>query len=250
EKRPAIIFMHGGPPREMLLGWHYMYYYSNSYGMNQYLTSHGYIVFSVNYRGGIGYGRDFRTAPNRGGQGASEYQDIVAGVNYLRSRDDVDIARIGLWGGSYGGYLTAMGLARNSDLFAAGVDLHGVHDWSTQSANNALPPGVTVPPLQLDTPAARLARESSPVASISTWRSPVLLIQGDDDRNVIFTQMIELVPMLRQQGVPFEQIVFPDEVHDFLMWRSWVHAYHAGSDFFDRKLKSGASGATSSAGGN
>ncbi|HLW97282.1 MAG TPA: prolyl oligopeptidase family serine peptidase [Candidatus Acidoferrales bacterium] len=250
EKRPAIIFMHGGPPREMLLGWHYMYYYSNSYGMNQYLTSHGYIVFSVNYRGGIGYGRDFRTAPNRGGQGASEYQDIVAGANYLRSRDDVDIARIGLWGGSYGGYLTAMGLARNSDLFAAGVDLHGVHDWSTQSANNALPPGVTVPPLQLDTPAARLARESSPVASISTWRSPVLLIQGDDDRNVIFTQMIELVPMLRQQGVPFEQIVFPDEVHDFLMWRSWVHAYHAGSDFFDRKLKSGASGATSSAGGN
>ena len=250
EKRPAIVFMHGGPSREMLLGWHYMYYYSNAYGMNQYLTSHGYIVFSVNYRGGIGYGRDFRTAPNRGGQGASEYQDIVAGANYLRSRDDVDIEHIGLWGGSYGGYLTAMGLAHNSDIFAAGVDLHGVHDWSTQSANNALPPGVTPQPPQLDTPAARLARESSPVAAVSKWRSPVLLIQGDDDRNVIFTQMIELVPMLRQQGVPFEQIVFPDEVHDFLMWRDWVHAYHAGSDFFDRKLKGSSSGATNSAGGN
>jgi len=234
----------------MLLGWHYMYYYSNAYGMNQYLTSHGYIVFSVNYRGGIGYGRDFRTAPNRGGQGASEYQDIVAGANYLRSRDDVDIEHIGLWGGSYGGYLTAMGLAHNSDIFAAGVDLHGVHDWSTQSANNALPPGVTLQPAQLDTPAARLARESSPVAAVSKWRSPVLLIQGDDDRNVIFTQMIELVPMLRQQGVPFEQIVFPDEVHDFLMWRDWVHAYHAGSDFFDRKLKGSTSGAPISAGGN
>jgi dipeptidyl aminopeptidase/acylaminoacyl peptidase len=128
EKRPAIIFMHGGPVREMLLGWHYLYYYSNSYGMNQWLTSHGFIVLSVNYRGGIGYGRAFRLAPQRGAQGASEYQDILAGANYLRQRDDVDITKIGLWGGSYGGYLTALGLARNSDLFAAGVDFHGVHD--------------------------------------------------------------------------------------------------------------------------
>jgi dipeptidyl aminopeptidase/acylaminoacyl peptidase len=242
EKRPAIIFMHGGPSREMLLGWHYMYYYSNSYGMNQYLTSHGYIVLSVNYRGGIGYGRAFRTAPNRGGQGASEYQDILAGANFLRSRDDVDITRLGLWGGSYGGYLTAMGLARNSDLFAAGVDFHGVHDWSQQVANNPQPAGVTAQ-AQQETAVSRLARESSPVASVSTWKSPVLLMQGDDDRNVYFGQMIELVPMLRQQGVYFEQIVFPDEVHDFLMWHSWVHAYHAESDFFDRKLKNGGSNA-------
>jgi dipeptidyl aminopeptidase/acylaminoacyl peptidase len=241
EKRPTIIFMHGGPSREMLLGWHYMYYYSNSYGMNQYLTSHGYIVLSVNYRGGIGYGRAFRTAPNRGGQGASEYQDVLAGANFLRSRDDVDITRLGLWGGSYGGYLTAMGLARNSDLFAAGVDFHGVHDWSQQLANNALPPGVSPQAAQPqpNTPASILARESSPVASVSTWKSPVLLMQGDDDRNVYFGQMIELVPMLRQQGVDFEQIVFPDEVHDFLMWHSWVHAYHAELDFLERKLKNG-----------
>jgi dipeptidyl aminopeptidase/acylaminoacyl peptidase len=239
EKRPTIIFMHGGPSREMLLGWHYMYYYSNSYGMNQYLTSHGYIVLSVNYRGGIGYGHAFRTAPNRGGQGASEYQDILAGANFLRSRDDVDITRLGLWGGSYGGYLTAMGLARNSDLFAAGVDYHGVHDWSQQVSNFALPPGVTAQAAQpaQSTEASRLARDSSPVASVSTWKSPVLLMQGDDDRNVYFGQMIELVPMLRQQGVDFEQIVFPDEVHDFLMWHSWVRAYHAELDFFDRKLK-------------
>jgi dipeptidyl aminopeptidase/acylaminoacyl peptidase len=239
EKRPAVIFTHGGPSREMLLGWHYMYYYSNSYGMNQWLTSHGYIVLSVNYRGGIGYGRAFRTAPNRGAQGGSEYQDLLAGANYLRSRDDVDITHIGLWGGSYGGYMTAMGLARNSDLFAAGVDLHGVHDWSVRVTNSA---GSPTP--QLQTEAVRIAREASPVGSISTWKSPVLLIQGDDDRNVDFNQMIELVPMLRQQGVTFEQIVFPDEIHDFLLWRDWIHAYHAGSDFFDRKLKSTTGGAS------
>jgi dipeptidyl aminopeptidase/acylaminoacyl peptidase len=243
EKRPAIIFTHGGPSREMLLGWHYMYYYSNSYGMNQWLASRGYIVLSVNYRGGIGYGRAFRMAPNRGGQGASEYQDVLAGVNFLRSRDDVDITHIGLWGGSYGGYLTAMGLARNSDWFAAGVDLHGVHDWSVRVTNSA---GSPTPNTQ-NTEAGRIARESSPVGSISTWRSPVLLIQGDDDRNVDFNQMIELVPMLRQQGVTVEQIVFPDEIHDFLLWRDWIRAYHAGADFFDRKLKT-ATGSSSADG--
>jgi dipeptidyl aminopeptidase/acylaminoacyl peptidase len=244
EKRPAIIFMHGGPVREMLLGWHYLYYYSNSYGMNQWLTSRGFIVLSVNYRGGIGYGRAFRMAPRRGAQGASEYQDILAGAQFLRERDDVDITKIGLWGGSYGGYLTALGLARNSDLFAAGVDFHGVHDWSTRVAN--VGPSVT----QVTNPAQEeqsVAREASPVGAISTWKSPVLLIQGDDDRNVAFEQMEEMVALLRRQGVQFEQIVFPDEVHDFLMWRSWVKAYKAEAEYFDRKLKN-ASGGTTAAG--
>jgi dipeptidyl aminopeptidase/acylaminoacyl peptidase len=247
EKRPAIIFMHGGPIREMLLGWHYLYYYSNAYGMNQYLTSHGYIVLSVNYRGGIGYGREFRMAPNRGAQGASEYQDIVAAVNYLRGRDDVDVTHVGLWGGSYGGYLTALGLARNSDLFAAGVDLHGVHDWSQRVANG---PGGGATVTQVPNPTSAensTAYQSSPVAAIGTWKSPVLLIQGDDDRNVAFEQMEEMVTLLRRQRVTFEQIVFPDEVHDFLRWQDWVHAYKAGSNFFDRKLK-GPSGGMTSAG--
>src|SRR5262245_22552586 len=129
DKLPAVIYMHGGPVRQMLLGWHYMYYYHNAYGFNQYLASKGYAVLSVNYRAGIGYGRAFREAPKRGARGASEYQDILAAANYLRARSDIDANRIGLWGGSYGGYLTALGLARNSDMFAAGVDLHGVHDW-------------------------------------------------------------------------------------------------------------------------
>ncbi len=78
EKHPALVFMHGGSMRQMLLGWHYMYYYSNSYAMNQYLANHGYVVLSVNYRSGIGYGRAFREAPGRAGRGATEYRDVVA----------------------------------------------------------------------------------------------------------------------------------------------------------------------------
>ncbi|HVS82701.1 MAG TPA: prolyl oligopeptidase family serine peptidase [Pyrinomonadaceae bacterium] len=228
-KLPALVFMHGGPVRQMLLGWHYLYYYHNSYAMNQYLASRGYMVLSVNYRSGIGYGRAFRLAQHRGARGAAEYQDVVAGAKYLRERDDVDKKRVGLWGGSYGGYLTALGLARNSDIFSAGVDFHGVHDWSQRVAGLPLP--VEAPDR------ARLARESSPISSVDKWKSPVLLIHGDDDRNVEFAQTVNLVRRLRTNGVYFDQLIFPDEIHDFLWHQDWVHAYHASADFFDKHLK-------------
>jgi hypothetical protein len=83
----------------MLLGFHYMYYYSNAYEMNQYLASRGYLVLSVNYRSGIGYGLDFREALHYGAAGASEYNDVQGAGVYLRSREDVDSKRIGVWGG-------------------------------------------------------------------------------------------------------------------------------------------------------
>ncbi|NOT62562.1 MAG: prolyl oligopeptidase family serine peptidase [Acidobacteria bacterium] len=226
DKLPAVIFSHGGPMRQMLLGWHSMYYYHNTYAFNQFLASRGYAVLSVNYRGGVGYGRAFREAPKRGGRGASEYQDVVAGAHYLRSRSDIDTARIGLWGGSYGGFLTAMGLAKNSDLFAAGVDIHGVHDWASRLGNGGE-----------DRDAVKVARESSPLFNVNTWRAPVLLIHGDDDRNVAFNQTTELARRLREQKVEFEQLVFPDEVHDFLLHRHWVEIFNKSFDFLERKLK-------------
>src|SRR5712692_7352852 len=116
----------------MVLAWHYSEYYHNAYALNQYLAGRGYVVLIVNYRSGIGYGVEFREALNYGARGASEFNDVLGAGLYLRSRADVDPRRIGLWGGSYGGYLTALGLARASDLFAAGVDLYGVHDSSTE----------------------------------------------------------------------------------------------------------------------
>jgi len=96
-RRPAVVFFHGGSRRQMLLGWHYMQYYHNSYALNQYLASRGYVVLSVNYRSGIGYGMEFREAPNYGPTGASEFNDVQGAGLYLRSRADVDPARIGLW---------------------------------------------------------------------------------------------------------------------------------------------------------
>lgn len=219
ERRPAILFSHGGPIRQMLLGYHYMFFYHMAYAINQYFANKGYVVISVNFRSGIGYGRDFRMAPNRGAQGASEYQDIVAAAKYLQSRPDVDPERIGLWGLSYGGLLTAMGLARNSDIFKAGVDIAGVHLWGNS----------------LDTNSTTF--KSSPVATIDNWKSPLLLVHGDDDRNVAFSQTTGLVQLLRARNVHHELIVFPDEVHDFLVFKNWLKVFHAADDFFARFLR-------------
>lgn len=232
QRHPALVFFHGGSRRQMLLGWHYMDYYSDAYGMNQYLASLGYIVLSVNYRSGIGYGLNFREALNYGAAGASEFNDVQGAGLYLRSRPDVDGAKIGVWGGSYGGYLTALALSRASDMFAAGVDFHGVHDWNLELSiwQPTYDPSA-------DPNAARLAWESSPLSSVKTWRSPVLLIQGDDDRNVQFSQTVRLAAALRAQGTPFEEHVFPDEIHGFLLHRSWLTAYELEANFFNRKLK-------------
>jgi dipeptidyl aminopeptidase/acylaminoacyl peptidase len=230
-RHPALVFEHGGSRRQMLLGWHYMQYYNNAYGMNQYLASQGYVVLSINYRSGIGYGLNFREALNYGAAGASEFNDVLGAGLYLRNRSDVDPARIGSWGGSYGGYLTALALARASDLFAAGVDFHGVHDWNIELGNW----NTTYNP-NADPNRARIAYESSPVSSVSTWRSPVLLIHGDDDRNVQFSQTPKLAAMLRKQHVELDELIFPDEIHDFLLHRDWLKAYEAETDFFAHYL--------------
>ena len=237
-KLPALVFTHGGPIRQMMLGFHYMDYYHNAYAENQYLASRGYVVLSVNYRLGIMYGRAFREAPNTVWRGAAEYKDVVAAGKYLQSLPEVDGEKIGLWGGSYGGFLTAMGLAKNSDLFKSGVDFHGVHDWSVFLTQRPYFGSVASrPPDEED--AVKLAWKSSPDAYVGTWKSPVLLIHGDDDRNVPFSQTVDLVQRLRSQHVPFEQMVIPDEIHGFLLWRNWVRVYGATADFFDRTLKRG-----------
>ncbi len=234
ERRPAAIFFHGGSRRQMLLGWHYMGYYHDTYAMNQWLANAGYVVLSVNYRSGTGYGRDFREALNYGSGGASEFADVLGAGLYMRSRADVDPTRVGLWGGSYGGFLTAMGLSRASDVFAAGVDIHGVHDWNV-GIRTFLPNYNS-----LEQPdSAALAFRSSPMSTVDGWRSPVLVIHGDDDRNVSFIETVTLVDALRKRGVHVEQLVFPDEVHSFLLHANRVAALQATGEFFERKLKGG-----------
>jgi len=234
--KPGVIFVHGGPPRQMLLGWHYMDYYSNAYAVNQYLATHGFVVLSVNYRLGVGYGRKFHEPDRAGPAGASEYEDVFAGAHYLQSLPGVDGQRIGIWGGSYGGYLTALALARNSDLFKAGVDIHGVHDWSRLlDAWNSFKPQTRYEKGDHDE-AVKVAWGSSPDAYVGRWRSPVLLIQGDDDRNVPFQQTVDLARRLEARRVPFEELVLPNEIHGFLRHASWLRVDQAAAEFLTRHL--------------
>ena len=218
EKRPAIIFVHGGPVRQMLLGYHYMHFYHWAYGINQWLANQGYVVLSVNYRSGIGYGRSFRNAPNTGGRGNAEYQDVLTGGKYLQSHPNVDPGRIGIWGLSYGGVLTAQALARNSDIFKAGVDLAGVHLW-----------GSSVDP-------ESVSFKSSAIGAIDGWKSPVLLVHGDDDRNVAFQQTTGLVQLLRARNVEYELIVFPDDTHESMLHSRWMYTLDRMEKFLNKHL--------------
>lgn len=227
-KHPALIYVHGGPHRQMLLGFNTMGYYSNAYILNQHLAAEGYDVLSVNYRSGTGYGLTFREAPGIAREGATEYRDVLAGGRWLAAQDFVDPARIGIWGGSWGGYLTALALARNSDLFAAGVDFHGVHAMVRPVDNNLSP--------DQQAAARQLQWTSSPMGSIEHWRSPVLLIHGDDDKSVDFGQSLLLARELAARHVPFEELVFPNERHEFLRYADWLAAYRATDAFLAKTL--------------
>jgi dipeptidyl aminopeptidase/acylaminoacyl peptidase len=235
EKRPAVLFFHGGSRRQMLLAWHYMGYYHSTYAMNQYLASRGYLVLSVNYRSGTGYGLNFREALNYGATGASEFNDVLGAGLYMKGRADVDPQRIGVYGGSYGGFLTAHALARASELFAAGVDIHGVHDWNV-GIRTFIPTYNPGPEIE------RRNFNASPLAYVSGWKSPVLLVHGDDDRNVSFAETVTLAEELRKRNVTFEQLILPDEIHGFLRNESWLRVFKASADFFDRYLKNKRAG--------
>jgi dipeptidyl aminopeptidase/acylaminoacyl peptidase len=235
-REPAIVFVHGGPMRQMLLTWNPMGYYSNGYAVDQYLVSRGFAVLSINYRSSVGYGHDFHYAPRTGWTGASEYQDVLAGAHWLQRQPFVDASRIGIWGGSWGGYLTALALARNSNVFKAGVDFSGVHDLMHDAIEYFRGYGEGTDNVDMR-PWLRLAWDSSPDSSVSKWRSPVLLIQGDQDPDVSFHQLVDLVPRLEQHHVPFQLIVLANEAHSFLRWASWLRGDEATASFFERRLR-------------
>lgn len=238
-RTPAVVYVHGGGARQMLLGFHNRWEYANDYAINQYLTSRGFVVLAVNYRLSVGYGRAFQFPERTALRGASEYLDVLAAGRYLQRRPEVDPQRIGVWGASIGGYLTALALGRNSDVFAAGVDVHGVHDRTpavnpAQLARAIVGDGITEADLRQ---ALKVAFQSSPVSAVATWKSPVLFIHGDDDRTVDFQQTVDLKRRLLEKGVAVEELVLPDDVHDSLLWDNWQRALAATAEFFERLLK-------------
>ncbi len=230
-KKPGIVFVHGGPQRQMLLGWSYIDYYANTYAINQYLAHKGYVVLSVNYRLGTGYGYEFHKPPRTYWRGGEEYLDVKAAGEYLAALSQVDGSKIGIYGGSYGGYLTAMALARDSELFKVGVDIHGVHNLSGRFE---MPDGYEKAPDYDE--AVKTAWFSSPLADLDSWKSPVLIIHADDDRNVDFVQSTDLATKLEERGIPFEYLVIPDDTHHWMKFSNLQKVNQATVEFLERHL--------------
>lgn len=238
---PALLTLHGGPWCQTVAGFSTMHGLSYVYAFSQYLASQGYLVLSLNYRASSGYGKAFRQPEAYCWNGASEYQDVVAAGEWLAARDDVDQDRIGIWGKSYGGYLTGMALARNSNLFKAGVSIEGCHHFPREfrqphwESENFF----CIAPEQIEETRqkAQLALESSPWHYLDGWTSPALLIHPDDDRSVQFEESQRLFHELRKRKVDVEAYVIPDEVHTFLRHPPWVRGYQKAERFFKKYLK-------------
>src|SRR5260221_259851 len=221
---PGLLFFHGGPTnRQAFAAWDSFETHTHLYEANQFLAARGYVVLSVNFRGGAGYGLDFREAQGFGTAGASELNDIIGAAEYLRQRPEVDAARLGIWGGSYGGRVASLAPAPAPEYFVAGVGYARLHDMRIFYRRHLPHPG-----------ALALAYESSAIAHLDTWKAPVLLIVGDGD--ALLPQSIDLAAGLRARGIPVEQLMLPDEVHFLLRHQSWNRTFQATRDYLDRHL--------------
>lgn len=228
-KHPAIVWFHGGPYQQ-----NFPSHQGHQYAMNRQLAELGYVVLGLNYRGSEGYGLKFREHPKRAWRGASEVLDAAAAARWLAARPEVDGSRIGAWGGSYGGLMTLQSLARHSDLFKAGVALYPLVDWSFSSKNS----GWWDPShdFGVSDETRQLAFESSPVAALDRWTSPVLLFTGDADVFVDVAHTVDLTQRLRARGVEVRTSMLPDESHGFVLHSTIVRLWDELSAFFAEHL--------------
>jgi dipeptidyl aminopeptidase/acylaminoacyl peptidase len=223
-KHPAIVWIHGDGIAQNYDGWDIRRDYAVYYGFHQYLAQQGYVVLAPDYRGSVGYGREWRLAPYRD-LGGLDYEDVAAGVPYLESLLYVDAERVGVWGLSYGGFLTLQALTRDPELFRCGVDVAGVsdfRDWFRDPGGNWVGGRLGDP---RESPAAYV--QAAPIERVSRIARPLLVLHGTADVNVPFLESVKLVDELAKRGKDFDFVVYPGEFHYF-------HREHVLRDFFRR----------------
>jgi len=230
---PALVLVHGGPGGQSRRGYS---------AMVQHLVNHGYAVFAANNRGSSGYGKTFFHQDDRR-HGEVDLDDIVYARTYLQSLDWVDDNRIGIMGGSYGGYMVAAALAFRPDVFDVGINIFGVTNWSRTLTS--------IPPWwesfrealydEMGDPAtdAERHRRISPLFHAANIRRPLLVVQGANDPRVLQVESDELVAAVRANGVPVEYVLFPDEGHGFLRKENRVTAQEAYLRFLEQHLSGG-----------
>lgn len=237
-RHPAIVWIHGSGSDQNFLGWHpgsYRMYYSASV----YLAQQGYVVITPDYRGSSGYSRDWATGVHMG-LGVSDAADVASSADYLKTLDYVDPDRIGVWGLSYGGYLTLQALTRDPLLFRCGINVAGVVDWATYGA------GYTTPRLGTPVENPDIYRVSAPIYHMEKLVRPLLVLHGTNDRNVAFRDSLRLWDQLLKLGKDFEMGVYPGEIHFFRRAHILRDAWRRAEDFFDRHLKQATTTTTAS----
>jgi dipeptidyl aminopeptidase/acylaminoacyl peptidase len=234
KKAPALVWVHGGP------GGQTRRQYS---AYIQYLVNHGYVVLGINNRGSSGYGKTFFTADDKK-HGHEPLWDCVAAKKYLQSLADVDPDRIGILGGSYGGYMTLVALTLQPDAFAVGVDLFGISNWVRtlesipkwwEAQREALYAEIGDPEKDRD-----MLLAVSPLFHADKIRKPLLVLQGANDPRVIKPESDDIVAAAKKNGVPVEYVVFSDEGHGFTKKKNQIEGWRAVLEFLDRYLKGAA----------
>jgi dipeptidyl aminopeptidase/acylaminoacyl peptidase len=230
-KAPALVWVHGGPGGQTTKGYN---------AFVQYLVNHGYVVLGINNRGSSGYGKTFFAADDQK-HGREPLWDCVAAKDYLKSLSYVDGDRIGIIGGSYGGYMVLAALAFKPDVFDAGVDIFGVSNWVRTLQNTppwwaaqrtALFAEMGDPSTQLD-----MLKEISPVFHADKIRKPLIVLQGANDPRVVKAESDDIVAAVKKNNVPVEYVVFADEGHGFTKKKNQIEGYGAVLRFLDTHLK-------------
>jgi dipeptidyl aminopeptidase/acylaminoacyl peptidase len=235
-KAPALVWVHGGPGGQTTAG------YSS---VIQYLVNHGYVVLGINNRGSSGYGRTFFAADDQK-HGREPLWDCVDAKKYLASLPYVDANRVGIIGGSYGGYMVLAALAYQPDAFDVGVDIFGVSNWLRtlesipawwEAQRKALYAEMGDPVAQ-----KQMLHDISPVFHADKIKKPLLVLQGANDPRVLKAESDDIVAAVKKNGVPVEYVVFPDEGHGFTKKKNQVEGYSAVLKFLDTHLKAKQSG--------
>ena len=235
QKHPAIIWIHGSGADENYVAWH-PGYYRMYYAMSVYLAQQGYVILSPDYRGSSGYSRDWATGVSRD-LGGGETEDVNAGADYLKTLSYVDPDRIGIWGLSYGGFMTMQSILNDPKLFRCAIDAAGVGDWETWTTGGMILGRLGETPVT--DPA--LYDRSAPVKHLDKLATPLLILQGTNDANVPFWETLKVIDSLEKLGKPFDMAIYPGEIHFFRRAFVLRDAWHRSEDFFDRYLKTPAS---------
>jgi dipeptidyl aminopeptidase/acylaminoacyl peptidase len=230
---PGLVLVHGGPGGQARLGWN---------PLVQYLVNQGYAVYDVNNRGSSGYGKSFFGMDDRR-HGEADLGDVVASKGLLAATGVVDTSRVGIMGGSYGGFMVLAALTQHPTEFDVGVDIFGVSNWLRTLTS--IPPWWSSFREALYTEMGDPATDSvrlrriSPLFNADRIQRPLLVLQGANDPRVLQVESDEIVAAARRNGVPVEYLVFPDEGHGFVKRENQIRGYRAIAEFLERYLRPG-----------